>query len=161
MAIDYIPYIRSKIGHDRCLSVGLTTLIEDEKGRILLEKRTDNGKYCLPGGSIDLDETVTEGARREVYEETGILLDELHLFYIRSGSKNQMVYPNGDVTDYVDLFFYAKVDSSKVSLSIKDGESTSLKFYAPEEFPPSEEFMRGMEEGIKAYRNRKNGIKVD
>ena len=54
MAVDYIPYIRKKVGHDEILSVSLAALIVNHEGKILLEKRRDNGLYSLPGGSIDL-----------------------------------------------------------------------------------------------------------
>ena len=60
---EYISYMRKMIGHKRMMSVGLGCLIIDEKGRVLLEKRTDNGKYCLPGGSITyiLKQTIMNG----------------------------------------------------------------------------------------------------
>lgn len=161
MAIEYISYLRKKIGHDRCLSVGLTSVIADEEGRILLEKRSDNGKYCLPGGSIDLDETVLEGARREVEEETGIRLEELRLFYIRSGKKNQLAYPNGDVTDYVDLVFSSEVNSHDIHLAIRDGESLSLGFYRKEELPDPFLFLRGTEDVLKVYFAHKDEVVID
>lgn len=101
---DYIPYIRKMVGHKRIISVGLSALIINEKNEILLEKRSDNSLFCLPGGSLDFDETVIEGVKREVKEETGIALDEVHLFLIISGKKEQFIYPNKDITDYVDLF---------------------------------------------------------
>jgi 8-oxo-dGTP pyrophosphatase MutT (NUDIX family) len=116
MAIDYIPYLRKMIGSKECLSVGLSVLVVDEKEEILLEKRTDNGLYCLPGGSIDLGETVMEGAKREVKEETGLALGDITLFMILSGEKMKLSYPNGDVTDYVDLVFYSQVDSRKITM---------------------------------------------
>ena len=87
MAVDYIPYIRKKVGHDEILSVSLAALIVNHEGKILLEKRRDNGIYSLPGGSIDLYETVLEGVKREVREETGLLLQNPILFQIQSGEK--------------------------------------------------------------------------
>ena len=41
MAVDYIPYIRKKVGHDEILSVSLAALIVNHEGKILLEKRRD------------------------------------------------------------------------------------------------------------------------
>ena len=85
--IDYIPYLRKKIGHDKCLSVGLTAMVFNQKGEVLIERRKDNGKYCFPGGSIDLNETVLEGLKREIKEETGIESKNSSLVSIRSGEK--------------------------------------------------------------------------
>lgn len=142
MPVDYIKYIRKKIGHDRLLSVGNSTVIFNEKNEVLLEKRADNGQYCFPGGGLDFDETVEEGMRREVKEETGLELKDVKLIGIRSGRKQQFRYPNGDITDYVDFYFLARpVDLSK--LKKEDDEVVNLKFYSLDELPPESEFLRG------------------
>lgn len=151
MAIDYIPYIRRKVGHDRILSVGLTALIENEKGEILFEIRSDNGQYCLPGGSIDLDETVLEGLFREVKEETGIELKEATLFSVFSGNKNSLHYPNGDVTDYVSLNFYSQVDSEDVNPCSLDGESTSLLWFKKEDIPSEDKLLLGQKRILEHF----------
>jgi ADP-ribose pyrophosphatase YjhB (NUDIX family) len=44
----------------------------DGAGDILLIRRTDNGSLALPGGAIDLGESVVQAAPRETLEETGI-----------------------------------------------------------------------------------------
>lgn len=141
---DYIPYMRKMIGHKRMLTVGLCCLILNEKNQLLLEKRTDNGLYCIPGGSLDFDETVIEGVKREVREETGILLKEVSLFMIQSGNKMQLTYPNGDVTDYMDLCFIARVDSKDIDLNKEhDDESSLIAFYDLDKLPKKEELLRG------------------
>ena len=43
---------------------------------LLLIQRSDNGKWALPGGFIDADETALAAGRRELFEETGLALDE-------------------------------------------------------------------------------------
>lgn len=155
MAIDYIPYIRKKVGHDRILSVGLTALIENEKGEILFEIRSDNGQYCLPGGSIDLDETVLEGLFREVKEETGIELKEATLFSIFSGNKNSLLYPNGDRTDYVSLNFYSKINSQEANVCSLDGESTSLLWLKKEDVPPVDKLLLGQDKILEHFEKFK------
>lgn len=153
MAIDYIPYIRKKVGHDRILSIGLTALIINEKGEILFEIRKDNGLYCMPGGSIDLDETVLEGLFREVKEETGIKLNSATLFGILSGHKNSLTYPNGDVTDYVSLNFFSFVNTEEINLSSEDGESTSLLWLKEEDIPPKEKLLPGQDIILQQYHS--------
>ena len=44
----------------------------DDRGRILLIKRADNGKWAMPGGSLEVGETPAEGVVREALEETGV-----------------------------------------------------------------------------------------
>lgn len=160
MPIDYIKYLRGMIKGSRCLSVGLSCLIINDKEEVLLEKRRDNGLYCLPGGSIDLDETVIEGVKREVREETGIELLNPRLFMIRSGKKNQITYPNGDVTDYVDIIFIERVSSLSVPLN-HDDESTEIFFCSLSSLPSDEEFLRGTKEPIVKYLQKDFEVEVD
>jgi 8-oxo-dGTP pyrophosphatase MutT (NUDIX family) len=149
------------IGSKECLSVGLSVLVVDEKEEILLEKRTDNGLYCLPGGSIDLGETVMEGAKREVKEETGLALGDITLFMILSGEKMKLSYPNGDVTDYVDLVFYSQVDSRKITMGKHDRESSEIYFCPLSRLPEKKEFLRGSYEVIQKYVRKDFTVTVD
>lgn len=52
--------------------VGVTAAVFDDEGRILLTKRKDNGKWCMPGGLADVGEPPSEVAVRETWEETGL-----------------------------------------------------------------------------------------
>jgi 8-oxo-dGTP pyrophosphatase MutT (NUDIX family) len=158
---EYISYMRRMIGHKKMISIGLCCIIQDEEGRILLEKRSDNHQYCLPGGSINFDETVTEGLTREVYEETGIVLKEPKLMMILSGKKEEFIYPNGDMTDYVDLIYYCRMKNSQLSSLIHDGESLELKFYSAEELPKEEEMLRGTMRPIRKFLSGNLELEVD
>lgn len=50
MTEDYISYIRSKVGHDKIFLNFSAGILTDDQGRLLLQKRSDNGKWGLPGG---------------------------------------------------------------------------------------------------------------
>jgi 8-oxo-dGTP pyrophosphatase MutT (NUDIX family) len=50
----------------------VNVVVENEHGEILMIRRSDNGNWALPGGAIDLGESMTQAAVREVKEETGI-----------------------------------------------------------------------------------------
>lgn len=56
-------------------SVSVAGAVVDEDGRFLTIKRADNGAWELPGGVLELDESLEDGVRREVYEETGIRVE--------------------------------------------------------------------------------------
>lgn len=67
----------------------LTTdcVIRDDAGRIVLVRRKSEpfkGVFGLPGGFVDIGETVEAGCRREVLEETGIEVGALHLVGVYS-----------------------------------------------------------------------------
>ncbi len=57
---DYIMDLRKIVGHRPLLQVGASVIVEDEKGRILLQKRSDNHCWGYAGGSVELDETVED-----------------------------------------------------------------------------------------------------
>lgn len=71
-------------------------------GKILLYKRVntgwEDGKYGVPGGHLEKDETVLEAACREGKEETGIDLDQKNLEFVHASHRKSNY-------DYVDLFF--------------------------------------------------------
>lgn len=53
-------------------SVSVAGIIVDDQGRALVIRRRDNGRWEPPGGVLELDETITDGLRREIAEETGL-----------------------------------------------------------------------------------------
>lgn len=57
---DYIMDLRKIVGHRPLLQVGASVIVEDEKGRILLQKRSDNHCWGYAGGSVELDETTED-----------------------------------------------------------------------------------------------------
>jgi 8-oxo-dGTP pyrophosphatase MutT (NUDIX family) len=56
-------------------SVSVAAVIVDDQGRVLVTQRRDNGHWQPPGGVLELDETIEDGLRREVYEETGLTVE--------------------------------------------------------------------------------------
>ena len=81
---EYIPYLRNLVGHKEIRATGVTALIINEKEEVLLEKRSDNSLFSLPGGALDRDETIYEGRLREIKEETGLIVKNGILFQIIS-----------------------------------------------------------------------------
>ncbi len=158
--MDYIQSMRKYIGHDPLLSVGVCSIIENEKGEILLEKRHDNGMYCLPGGAIELNETVSDALRREIYEETGITLNNPKLLMVLSGEKEIFYYPNGDVTHYVDFIFYDKIKEGE-RIQPHDKESDSIAFYPLDSLPEDSQYLRGTKRILEKYREKDYTIIVD
>ena len=55
---------------------GVRALIFNPQGEILLQRRTDMPRWCLPSGSVELDETALDALKREVAEETSLVVLE-------------------------------------------------------------------------------------
>jgi 8-oxo-dGTP diphosphatase len=60
-------------------SVSVAAVITDDDGRVLVVQRRDNGKWEIPGGILELDESIHDGVRREVAEETGVQIEPQRL----------------------------------------------------------------------------------
>ncbi|MBV9386425.1 MAG: NUDIX domain-containing protein [Chroococcidiopsidaceae cyanobacterium CP_BM_ER_R8_30] len=54
--------------------ISVFAIIRDDAGRVLLSRRTDNGWFNLPGGKVEPGESVVEALIREVWEETGLIV---------------------------------------------------------------------------------------
>lgn len=131
----YIMDLRKIVGHRPLLQVGAGVIVENENGEVLLQKRTDNHCWGYAGGSVELDEVVEDAARRELYEETGLIAREIELFGVFSGPDTHYVYPNGDEVSNVDIVFLCrKYDGT---LRCQDGEVEELRFF-PANFLPED-----------------------
>jgi 8-oxo-dGTP diphosphatase len=56
-------------------SVSVAGVIIDDHGRALLIQRRDNHHWEPPGGILELNESINDGLRREIREETGLDVD--------------------------------------------------------------------------------------
>lgn len=126
----YIREMRKYVGHAPIMAVAAMGILYNEETGILLEKRTDTGEWCTPGGAIELNETLEEALRREIKEETNLDIANPKLFDIRANV--HMVYPNQDEVYYTDIVY----EISEFSGDLKpDEESRELAFFALDELP--------------------------
>lgn len=126
----YIMDLRKIVGHRTLLQVGASVIVEDEQGRVLLQKRTDNHCWGYPGGST---ERVEDAASRELLEETGLTANQLELFGVFSGPELHYVYPNGDEVSNIDVVFLCRDYTG--TLNCQQEESEELRFFAPGQLP--------------------------
>ena len=130
---DYIMDLRKLVGHRPLLQVGAGVIVENENGEVLLQKRADNHCWGYAGGSVELDEVVEDAARRELYEETGLIARELVLFGVFSGPDTHYIYPNGDEVSNVDIVYLCK--SYEGTLKCQEEEVEELKFFPADALP--------------------------
>ena len=75
--------------------VGTGIILLDEQNRILMACRNDNQQWSLPGGSLEVGETLEECIIRETLEETGIEINEQDLVLNSVKSILEPVIKNG------------------------------------------------------------------
>ena len=68
----YLGQLRAALGNRKLITPGPRAVIRDERGHVLLIRRSDNGEWGMPAGSMELDESVYDSLKREVKEETGL-----------------------------------------------------------------------------------------
>lgn len=106
--MDYLKELRKRTNHMPLVLPHSVVLLFNEKGQVLLEERSDDRFFDFPGGGIDLKESAEDAARRELFEETGLVAKELELFKVYSGEITHYVYFNGDEIYGVDLVYICK-----------------------------------------------------
>ena len=74
-----------------------------------------------------------DAARRELFEETGLIAEEVELFGVWSGPELHYVYPNGDEVSNIDIVFLCKCFSGE--LRPQESEVEALRFFAVDEIP--------------------------
>jgi len=131
--MSYIKDLRKFVGHKTIIMPCSAVIVLNEKNEILLQKRVDNGLWALHGGAIEVDEEIESAARREMYEETGLIADELEFFKVFSGKKNHHIYPNGDEVYIIDNIFVCKKYHGE--LSCQKEEVQELKFFSIKDLP--------------------------
>ena len=104
----YVETIRALIGNRPLLLPGVRALIFDSRGDVLLQRRTDMPTWCLPSGSVELGETALEAVRREVREETALVVEEAEAMSIYTGPSQTITYPNGDEIQCFSLAFIVR-----------------------------------------------------
>jgi len=108
-------------------------VVLDDAGRVLLQQRTDGGRWNLPGGAIEVGERADQTIVREVLEETGYAVEVVRLSGVYSDPAHTTVtYSGGDVVAYVAVCFVCKVVGGSAQLS---NESAAVEWFDPDQLP--------------------------
>jgi ADP-ribose pyrophosphatase YjhB (NUDIX family) len=108
--------------------VAVTAFIQDETGRLLLIRRTDNDLYAIPGGALELGETLTQTVQREVMEETGIAVQVTGMIGVYSDPEHVIEFSDGEVRQEFSICFRAAPAGGELRTS---NESKEVLWVAP------------------------------
>src|SRR3954471_6608454 len=95
-----------RIAKGAVIFVGAAAVIFDEKReKILLTRRSDNGRWCLPGGQMESGESAAETCVREVVEETGLRVEIVKLIGIYTSPHIVIQHRDGQPKQIVGMCF--------------------------------------------------------
>ncbi len=124
---EYLKNLRKKIGTDLVLTPAAGCAIFDNQDRLLMIRLSENGRWGIPGGAVDPGESPARAAVREVYEETGLIVELLRVLGVFGGEDMVLEYTNGDRVAYVSSIFEARHVAGK--LRAVDGEADVFQYY--------------------------------
>jgi 8-oxo-dGTP pyrophosphatase MutT (NUDIX family) len=131
----YLRWIRQHVGHQKILLVYASVGIRDDARRLLWQRRADFGWWGLPGGVLELEESLPECAVREAREETGLTVEPTRLVGVYSSPDFDVTYPNGDQVQQVTACFECRVNS--VHWSLDSDETLDLAWFHVDDPPPT------------------------
>jgi len=127
----YIAWIRGLVGDAKIILNAACVVIPNDKGEILLQKRSDNRKWGLPGGLLELDEPIADGAIREVREETN--LDVEIAGFVGVFVNPSMTWRKKDKAEVICHSFVGRVVGGQ--LRINDDESLGFDWFTLANLP--------------------------
>jgi ADP-ribose pyrophosphatase YjhB (NUDIX family) len=129
----------------------VNVVIENEAGEVLLIQRSDNGNWAVPGGAIDLGESMTDAAIRETREETGIECEITGLIGIYTDPKHIILYTsNGEARQEFSILLKGRAVSGTPTTS---DESTKVEWVATSQLDTLK-MDRSMEMRVEHYLER-------
>ena len=147
---DYIKWIRGKVGHEKIIIVYAGGCIFNENGEVLLQKRADCNKWGFPGGAIELNETPEMAAKREVKEETGLVVEVDNLIGIYTDS--DVICANGDKVHSICIGYEMSIVGGE--LICDENETLELKYFSLDDMP--ELFCKQHEELLRDIKRVRN-----
>jgi ADP-ribose pyrophosphatase YjhB (NUDIX family) len=129
----FIVDLRARIGNDALWLPGVTAVVLDDDGRVLLVRRADNDLWTLVTGGLEPGEQPAVGAVREVLEETAVIAVAERIVSVFA--LPLVIYGNGDQVHYLDVAFRCRALSG--AARVNDDESVDVGWFHLDELPAS------------------------
>ncbi|MFF7400831.1 NUDIX hydrolase [Streptomyces murinus] len=133
---DFIRTLRASAGHQLLWLPGVTAIVFDDGGRVLLGRRTDTRKWSVIGGIPEPGEQPADCAVREVFEETAVRCLPERVVLVQA--LQPVTYGNGDVCQYMDITFRCRAVGGEAR--VNDDESLDVGWFAVDALPDLNEF---------------------
>ena len=130
----YVEELWELAGNRPLLLAGSGLILLDARGRILLQRRQDDGTWGIPGGYLEIGETLEQAARREAREELGLELGELRFFNVFAGPEHFHDYPGRGRVYGVSAVYLA--ENVAGPMRTDEHEVGEVRFFNPRELPP-------------------------
>jgi ADP-ribose pyrophosphatase YjhB (NUDIX family) len=127
----FIQDLRVDIGQKLLPVMGANGIVLDERDRVLLNRRSDNGRWWLPGGILEPGEQPAAGLIREVYEETAVEIEVEQLTSVISSPPS--LCSNGDIIQSLTLTFRARAIGGEAR--VNDDESLEVAWFTQDALP--------------------------
>ena len=131
----YVAALRARVGTDPLWLPGVTAVVLDDAGRLLLGRRADSGQWALVSGILEPGEEPAVGIAREVLEETGVAIVVEALAAVTTTP--EVTYGNGDRSAYLDVLFVARAASRDAAAAarVNDDESLAVSWFPRDALP--------------------------
>ncbi|MGV9427848.1 NUDIX hydrolase [Streptomyces sp. NPDC003656] len=107
-----------------------SVVVVDDAGRVLLQRRVDNGMWALPGGAMNIGESLPDCAIRETREETGYDVELTGIVGTYTNPAHVFAYDDGEVRQEFSVCFLARPTGGRLAVS---DESTDVRWFEPDE----------------------------
>jgi 8-oxo-dGTP pyrophosphatase MutT (NUDIX family) len=133
---DFIRTLRASAGQQLLFLPGVSAIVFDDEGRVLLGRRADTGRWSIIGGIVEPGEQPAVTAVREVYEETGVECVAERVVLVQTLSP--ITYPNGDRCQFLDTTLRCRATGGEAR--VNDDESLEVGWFDLDALPQLEEF---------------------
>lgn len=136
---DFIREIRATAGHQLLFLPGVSAVVLDDDGRVLLGRRADTGDWSVIGGISEPGEQPAMTAEREVYEETAVRCEAERVVLVQA-LPEPVTYANGDQCQYMDITMRCRAIGGEAR--VNDEESLEVAWFPVDALPELREFAR-------------------
>ncbi|MFE6849746.1 NUDIX domain-containing protein [Streptomyces sp. NPDC057674] len=127
----------------------VTAFVVNEAGAVLMERRSDNGRWGMPGGVQEIGENIAGTVVREVREETGITVEVIGLVGIFTDPGHVIEFADGEVRQEFSLCFRARPVSGEIEVSSESLEVRWIPRSEVDSLDMSPTTRRRLEEGFR------------